>query len=412
MRRKLVALLLLVLAPALLFAQTKLRLEFPSEGAREVWFGSDWPKTRPDTMETVEGAATNIAATESQMGQKLFVWDKSTGNIAVKPVKDIGAGWKLKPQDFQRIGQITLRVEHAGKPVSAAQVVAKSKGYSRDALIDSSSRGEMALFAVPPGELEVTVKYNAKDAGSRTLTQKFPLKLDRDTPDPVFAVSIVEEVATLEQAPAVMENGKEPGQTKPEDGGGNIVSLILTYVLSLGIAIGAGYLIFNYVRQNKEKVQEKLEALGVQVPQPQDAAAAITPPPAPFAPEPPQKIILDDAAPIAPVGAVDPYAPAPVAAAAPLSGNPRLVGDDGRVFELEEGLLAVGREDGLPISLVGESTVSRQHAEITRSGGEVTVTDLGSTNGTYVNGQKVQGDVQLRPGDTVQFGAVRFRYEG
>jgi pSer/pThr/pTyr-binding forkhead associated (FHA) protein len=37
---------------------------------------------------------------------------------------------------------------------------------------------------------------------------------------------------------------------------------------------------------------------------------------------------------------------------------------------------------------------------------------MGSTNGTFVNGAQVQGDTTLRNGDAVQFGAVRFRYEG
>jgi pSer/pThr/pTyr-binding forkhead associated (FHA) protein len=38
--------------------------------------------------------------------------------------------------------------------------------------------------------------------------------------------------------------------------------------------------------------------------------------------------------------------------------------------------------------------------------------DHGSTNGTFVNGAKVSGEAFLRPGDEVQFGAIRFRYEG
>src|SRR5690606_17927881 len=105
----------------------------------------------------------------------------------------------------------------------------------------------------------------------------------------------------------------------------------------------------------------------------------------------------------------DPYSPIPPSPAG--TGKPRLVAEGGQAFDLEEGLFAVGREDGLPISLAGESSVSRRHAEVMVSGGEVTLTDLGSPNGTYVNGRKIDSETTLRPGDQVQFGAVRFRFE-
>jgi pSer/pThr/pTyr-binding forkhead associated (FHA) protein len=61
--------------------------------------------------------------------------------------------------------------------------------------------------------------------------------------------------------------------------------------------------------------------------------------------------------------------------------------------------------------VVSDPTVSRQHAEIERSGEEVSVRDLGSSNGTFVNGAKLDSERVLCPGDTVQFGAVRYRFE-
>jgi pSer/pThr/pTyr-binding forkhead associated (FHA) protein len=64
------------------------------------------------------------------------------------------------------------------------------------------------------------------------------------------------------------------------------------------------------------------------------------------------------------------------------------------------------------LSILDETTISRRHAELSRQGDTITVSDLGSTNGTYVNGVKLTSAAILRPGDQVQFGAVRFRYEG
>ena len=72
---------------------------------------------------------------------------------------------------------------------------------------------------------------------------------------------------------------------------------------------------------------------------------------------------------------------------------------------------AVGREEALAISIQGESSISRNHAQLTRTGDTVVVKDLGSTNGTFVNGAKITSDVTLNPGDSVQFGAVQYRYE-
>ena len=67
----------------------------------------------------------------------------------------------------------------------------------------------------------------------------------------------------------------------------------------------------------------------------------------------------------------------------------------------------VGRSDQCDLSLV-DQTVSRRHAEISYRGEQVTVQDLGSTNGTFVNDARVKGSVRLASGDMVCFGALEF----
>jgi pSer/pThr/pTyr-binding forkhead associated (FHA) protein len=47
-----------------------------------------------------------------------------------------------------------------------------------------------------------------------------------------------------------------------------------------------------------------------------------------------------------------------------------------------------------------------------KSGSTVSVTDHGSTNGSWVNGMKVGGTVSLNPGDQVRFGSIEYQYEG
>ena len=68
-----------------------------------------------------------------------------------------------------------------------------------------------------------------------------------------------------------------------------------------------------------------------------------------------------------------------------------------------------GRENDLVIE---HTTVSRKHAVLRYLNDRYTVTDLGSTNGTFVNGRRIKGSVRIGPGDEISFGAARFAMLG
>ncbi|AWT46094.1 MULTISPECIES: DUF1707 and FHA domain-containing protein [Streptomyces] len=70
--------------------------------------------------------------------------------------------------------------------------------------------------------------------------------------------------------------------------------------------------------------------------------------------------------------------------------------------------LRIGRDPGNGLRLTHE-TVSRMHAELSRQGGLWVLRDLGSTNGTTVNGRRVIGAAVVREGDQVGFGSVAYR---
>ncbi|HZF92957.1 DUF1707 and FHA domain-containing protein [Streptomyces sp.] len=72
------------------------------------------------------------------------------------------------------------------------------------------------------------------------------------------------------------------------------------------------------------------------------------------------------------------------------------------------GSLRIGRDPASGLRLTHE-TVSRIHAELSRQGGMWILRDLGSTNGTVVNGRRVIGATVVREGDQVSFGQVGFR---
>jgi pSer/pThr/pTyr-binding forkhead associated (FHA) protein len=56
----------------------------------------------------------------------------------------------------------------------------------------------------------------------------------------------------------------------------------------------------------------------------------------------------------------------------------------------------------------GSTSISRRHCAITRNGTKVTIQDLGSRNGTLVNGQKTEGEVELQSGDEITIGSLGF----
>ncbi|MFI5619414.1 DUF1707 and FHA domain-containing protein [Streptomyces sp. NPDC051567] len=70
--------------------------------------------------------------------------------------------------------------------------------------------------------------------------------------------------------------------------------------------------------------------------------------------------------------------------------------------------LRIGRDPGNGLRLSHE-TVSRVHAELVLRDGVWVLTDLGSTNGTTVNGRRVTGSAMVREGDQVSFGRMTFR---
>ncbi|WP_323378845.1 DUF1707 and FHA domain-containing protein [Streptomyces smaragdinus] len=70
--------------------------------------------------------------------------------------------------------------------------------------------------------------------------------------------------------------------------------------------------------------------------------------------------------------------------------------------------LRIGRDPVNGLRLMHD-TVSRVHAELLCRGGAWIVRDLGSSNGTFVNGHRITGSAMVKPGDQVGFGETRFR---
>ena len=77
----------------------------------------------------------------------------------------------------------------------------------------------------------------------------------------------------------------------------------------------------------------------------------------------------------------------------------------GSEIQVEDELL-IGRQASEEGTLGQDAEISREHARITRSGGNFAIEDLGSTNGTFVNGRQISKAEILSPGDQIQVGAT------
>ncbi len=91
------------------------------------------------------------------------------------------------------------------------------------------------------------------------------------------------------------------------------------------------------------------------------------------------------------------------------AGAGSLVLPNGDRFVLGETVITIGRIPESVLTLE-DPNVSRNHAEIRPSGGAFVLADLGSTNGTKINGVKVSERV-LQDGDEMTFGSTTFRFE-
>ena len=92
---------------------------------------------------------------------------------------------------------------------------------------------------------------------------------------------------------------------------------------------------------------------------------------------------------------------------------PKLVvlteGLTGRAYELKADRTTIGRLEDNAFQ-IAEPSVSSHHCEVLLKGGEVVVKDLNSTNGTYINNQKITEQV-LKAGHTLRLGQVDLRLE-
>ena len=85
--------------------------------------------------------------------------------------------------------------------------------------------------------------------------------------------------------------------------------------------------------------------------------------------------------------------------------------EEGDEVALNSSTLLVGRGSRNDVDLAGDEYASSKHARIEPRRDGVWLQDVGSTNGTYLNGVQLSGAKRLTPGDVVRVGETELRYE-
>jgi pSer/pThr/pTyr-binding forkhead associated (FHA) protein len=85
--------------------------------------------------------------------------------------------------------------------------------------------------------------------------------------------------------------------------------------------------------------------------------------------------------------------------------------ESGATYDTGAVAVTLGRSGDNTVSLGPDEFASSRHARVEAHRDGVWIFDLGSTNGTYVNGRPIDGRVRLNPGDVVKVGGTELRYE-
>lgn len=388
-----------------------IQIQFAEPGNHEIWFANPADRhMQPSGAISATGQAIELEITDEQRAQTLSVHNIAEGTVATKEVGLIIAegSWTVTPEDFDSIYRVQVRIIDSGGSVESGAVRLMTAAGEANRLVSLGNGGAVDFFNVPFGSMRVSVLYQVGDEDFSTPVQTFNLESDAGTTRE-FTIDLntepqpVDETDEGEMATTTTAEGAESAPYE----GTTLLGMIVGLVVIGGIGLVAYWFFFKYPQR-----EEMLKKAGLLTPDgtPDAHTPTGTGPGAPDAPKPAEKIVIDGAEPqrIGSSGA----SVAPAGAASSLTPNPRLTAKDGSVHMIPDDAVEAGRDESCGIAFVGEDSISRKHARLIRTeDGQTMLEDLGSTNGTFVNGVKIAQPTKLQPGDTVQFGQLVLTYE-
>jgi hypothetical protein len=373
-------------------------LSFSGEGERWWWVESAKGEPLSPPQKTRDASITIKLPDDADA---LWVYDAKTGNLAHLKVADLKEETKLTSDRFSHVARVQVNLQAQGKPVASAIVqLTDADGKTHTRVLEPSAEGILIFERVPLGKVSITARYGDEGKASQETT----LKAERETRVPIIELALSGSVATLEVAPKDRERQGD-AETPPTSRIGAIVMFVIALLLAVGVIV----FLVRLATQKPQQLGEAMSKLGVELPQPTPAGQGSGTATAPSAPPQPDLPPLEIAGvpPTAPTGTVATTVVAAPAARIVATQGPHA----GQAFELTGELMTIGREASHAIALVNDMGVSRTHAQIVRQGDQTLIEDLGSTNGTYVNGVRISAPTPIKPGDTLQLGASLFRVE-
>ena len=361
---------------------------------------------------------SSVNAKETQ----LEILDNGKGNLARLPI-DTKTVANLSDSSFNTAIRIGVPIQMKGLGIIGAQATMTnaSKKFTQTRLLQPDDNGVARFDNVPLNEpVTVSVSYGTHPPESitKTLTPTRPAEAwspiavdwsDAKTvaaPTPVASTSgssgaisgATGRASNIETSPA--------RPMEPPNPLNSFVSLVVSLLFLGGIGYGG------FWAYKTGRLKTFLDKLGINT---VETVSAGAPGASPFT--------ANSAPPLTPIteGTADPFGGAPGLgggfAASPVSTGPRLIATSGTysgtIFPITGGFIDIGRDAGNGVPMPNDTNTSRKHATISGGNGQFTLTDNGSSNGTFLNGVRAPGMTPqpLRQGDEIQVGMTRFRFE-
>lgn len=370
-------------------------MTLPSETEHVFWIAGSSSESVPAETTRSNSESIEVALPDDINGKSLFIANEFANRALKLSLIELAKkeASTVKQADFNLIYRLSVHLKPESGIVSSGMVRLVGKETSKEALVSASDQNKVSFHLFPLQDFEVNLTY---DTGvSKAMTEPTSVKAAEFPASGVVEIHVPFKFDTSSSSTVASTDSPSPkgGEQARQSPASTFFNLLFGLAIVGGLAF-AGYW---YYKNNTKVVEGVLTQAGIKPHDSTDPPGVI-----PKAPEPRtvQKIELAGSDPIDVVQ--------PAGATARVK-NPRLVTPAGEIILIPEGAKSVGRESS-DIE-VPDSSVSRNHAQISRAGEEATITDLGSTNGTFVNGVKLTSPTVLKPGDTVQFGAMQYRYE-
>ncbi|MHB1462084.1 MAG: FHA domain-containing protein [Armatimonadota bacterium] len=422
--------LLMITAHMAVALPKTLEVQFPQDQTVWMWVeGSENQPFTPPQKEDGGQATLKLDAVNKRFGADaelktsaahLCALNTDTGNLAIKPIAIDSNEVVVRNEDFKYINRLTIRViDSKGYAVSSAVLtISDSTGKSQSMVLTPSHGGHLDVFRMRTGKISLAGNYG----DNLSAVIEADISADRADPVPVIKMLLSSGASVLSTKPG--EASSPDGASEPASASSKQSEPVhpLNVLLGLAVLAGLGYGVYRVMKNRDASLSGVLKQLGVDP----NAEEQIQPlkPIKPEGKAPEGVKVPEGHCPFCgkPKDACDCDKPAQTPVLAPsaastakFTASPVLVGVSANVgsvrFTVTEGESILGRDSSCQLAIGDDTTVSRMHLQLIWQAQTLMAKDLGSANGSRVNGQTLT-QAELHPGDMLQLGTTILRVEG